>query len=355
MYLPALYLPWMFKFIWVGLIEKIQVLDLGKYRSSIIFLQIFTAITALFLSTWQLEGSIGIFILFVFLINLWSSMQDIATDGFSVFLLEQSEKGWGNSVQIGFFWIGYIVGGGFLLILLSKTNWSLSLSLMGITTILITIPVLFLKQNSTPNETKKIKTWESILTFLSQPKTKSVLLMVSVYRLADGFVRSILPSLLSDWGLDFQRIGFLLGIIAPIASLVGALIAGSLINRLGRKRSLSVFGSFQLITAISYLLLCQLSQVSLPLLALVIVLDHIILSMVTVAIYSVMMDLSRKEYGGTDYTCQDCIGIFAIIIGSSLSYFLAGKISYSANFVFMIPVVICCVYVSTRIYTSITS
>ena len=119
LYLPALYLPWMFKFIWVGLIEKFQVLDLGKYRSSIIFLQIFTAITALFLSTWQLEGSIGIFILFVFLINLWSSMQDIATDGFSVFLLEQSEKGWGNSVQIGFFWIGYIVGGGFLLILLS--------------------------------------------------------------------------------------------------------------------------------------------------------------------------------------------------------------------------------------------
>ena len=331
----------MFKFIWVGLIEKFQVLDLGKYRSSIIFLQIFTAITALFLSTWQLEGSIGIFILFVFLINLWSSMQDIATDGFSVFLLEQSEKGWGNSVQIGFFWIGYIVGGGFLLILLSKTNWSLSLSLMGITTILITIPVLFLKQNSTPNDKRKIKTWESILTFLSQPKTKSVLLMVSIYRLADGFVRSILPSLLSDWGLDFQRIGLLLGIIAPIASLVGALIAGSLINRLGRKRSLSVFGSFQLITAISYLLLCQLSQVSLPLLALVIVLDHIILSMVTVAIYSVMMDLSRKEYGGTDYTCQDCIGIFAIIIGSSLSYFLAGKISYSANFVFMIPIVIC--------------
>ena len=99
-------------------------------------------------------------------------MQDIATDGFSVFLLEKSEKGWGNSVQIGFFWIGYIVGGGLLLILLAKTNWSLSLSLMAFIIILITIPVLFLNQSSTPDNRKTIKNWESILTFIKQPKAK---------------------------------------------------------------------------------------------------------------------------------------------------------------------------------------
>ena len=354
-YLPALYLPWMFKLIWTGLIEKFQTLKFGRYRSSIILLQILTAITILSLSIWQLGGKLSIFVFLVFTINLWSSMQDIATDGFSVFLLEKSEKGWGNSVQIGFFWIGYIVGGGLLLILLAKTNWSLSLSLMAFIIILITIPVLFLNQSSTPDNRKTIKNWESILTFIKQPKAKLVLLMVSVYRLADGFVRSILPSLLSDWGLGFQQIGFFLGVIAPIASLLGAIIAGSLVNILGRKWSLLFFGSLQIITAISYLILCQLSYVSLVSLSVAIILDHIILSMVTAAIYSVMMDLSRKEYGGTDYTCQDCMGIFAIIIGSSVSYLLAGKFSYSVNFIFMVPVVVFCVYASIKLYSSITN
>ena len=171
-YLPALYLPWMFKLIWTGLIEKFQILKFGRYRSSIILLQILTAITILSLSIWQLGGKLSIFVFLVFTINLWSSMQDIATDGFSVFLLEKSEKGWGNSVQIGFFWIGYIVGGGLLLILLAKTNWSLSLRLMAFIIILITIPVLFLNQSSTPDNRKVIKNWESILTFIKQPKAK---------------------------------------------------------------------------------------------------------------------------------------------------------------------------------------
>ena len=65
--------------------------------------------------------------------------------------------------------------------------------------------------------------------------------------------------------------------------------------------------------------------------------------------------VSWKEYGGTDYTCQDCMGIFAIIIGSSVSYLLAGKFSYSVNFIFMVPVVVFCVYASIKLYSSITN
>jgi len=50
----------------------------------------------------------------------------------------------------------------------------------------------------------------------------------------EGFIRSILPTMFKDWGMELKGIGLTLGIVAPISALGGALIAGLWLNRLGR-------------------------------------------------------------------------------------------------------------------------
>mgnify|MGYP002035577926 CR=1 FL=1 len=118
LFLPALYLPWMLKFVWSIFVEKFHLENYGKYRSWIVPLQVLTAGVMVALSNWQLGSSVALFVLAVALINIFSSIQDVATDGQAVQLLERGERGLGNAVQVGAFAIGYIIGGGLILMLI---------------------------------------------------------------------------------------------------------------------------------------------------------------------------------------------------------------------------------------------
>ena len=121
---PALYTPWMLKFLWTILVDRFHSEKQGKYRSWIIPLQLVTSVAIAGLAFWQLEGPIGLFVIGVLLINILSSIQDVATDGHAISLLSFKERGWGNAVQVGTFWLGYVIGGGLILMLFSFLGWS---------------------------------------------------------------------------------------------------------------------------------------------------------------------------------------------------------------------------------------
>ncbi len=146
LFYPALYTPWILKFIWSIVIEKFHSENQGKYRSWIVPLQILTAGVMVALSNWQLGTSISLFVLGVALINILSSMQDVATDGQAVQILNWQDRGLGNAVQVGMFWIGYVIGGGLILMLMNYLGWSVLLVAMAIITLLATIPALLFKR-----------------------------------------------------------------------------------------------------------------------------------------------------------------------------------------------------------------
>ena len=352
LFYPALYTPWILKFIWSIVIEKFHSENQGKYRSWIVPLQILTAGVMVALSNWQLGTSISLFVLGVALINILSSMQDVATDGQAVQILNWQDRGLGNAVQVGMFWIGYVIGGGLILMLMNYLGWSVLLIAMAIITLLATIPALLFKRI---HQSKKNKVSSGgIISFLKQPAVFRILLLVASFRMIEGFVRSILPTMLKDWGMSLGDIGLILGVIAPIAALLGAVSAGLLVNRLGRLRSLISFGTLQSLSAAGYLFLANQDQIiSMSSVIPVIILDHFVSGMTAVALFSLMMDWSRRNQGGTDYTCMDCMGVFAMMAGTAMSYLLAAFGGYATTFATAIPLIFISLFAVQRLYRGI--
>ena len=352
LFLPALYLPWMLKFVWSIFVEKFHLENYGKYRSWIVPLQVLTAGVMVALSNWQLGSSVALFVLAVALINIFSSIQDVATDGQAVQLLERSERGIGNSVQVGTFAIGYIIGGGLILILMNSLGWNVLLVAMAIVTLLSTIPV-FRSGDLQPVQVSR-EAPGGILVFLKQPMVLWILLMIAAFRMIDGFIRSLLPVMFRDWGMGFGEIGLLLGVFAPVALLAGALAAGLLVNRIGRLRALLWFGGLQALSAGGYLFLSgQNAPVTMSSALPAVLIDHFVSGMITVALFSLMMDWSRRKHGGTDYTCMDCIGVFAMMLGTTVSYLLADYGGYWLAFAAAIPLVVLSLFVVQRLYSKI--
>ena len=352
LFYPALYTPWILKFIWSIVIEKFHSENQGKYRSWIVPLQILTAGVMVALSNWQLGTSISLFVLGVALINILSSMQDVATDGQAVQILNWQDRGLGNAVQVGMFWIGYVIGGGLILMLMNYLGWSVLLVAMAIITLLATIPALLFKRIH-QSEKNKVSSG-GILSFLKQPAVFRILLLVASFRMIEGFVRSILPTMLKDWGMSLGDIGLILGVISPIAALLGAVSAGLLVNRLGRLRSLISFGALQSLSAAGYLFLANQDQIiSMSSVIPVIILDHFVSGITAVALFSLMMDWSRRNQGGTDYTCMDCMGVFAMMAGTAMSYLLAAFGSYATTFATAIPLIFISLFAVQRLYRGI--
>ena len=357
LFYPALYTPWMLKFIWSIFVDRFHSERRGKYRSWIIPLQILTAGTMVGIANWQFGSSVSIFVLGVALINVFSSMQDVSTDGQAIQILKYGERGWGNAVQVGTFWIGYIVGGGLILMLMNSLGWNFLLVAMSIITLLATLPIVFFKKvkNLSMEEKSSQKSFSGLLDFLRQPKVLLILTLIGSYRMLEGFIRSILPTMFKDWGMELEGIGLTLGIVAPISALGGALIAGLWLNRLGRLRALLIFGSLQAISVLGYLFLNIESLTSVEWVFPVVIIDHTISGMTTVALFSVMMDWSRKTHGGTDYTCMDCVGVFAMMVGASTSYLIAHYGGYAMSFGFAIPLILISLLVVAYLYFCIES
>ena len=159
---------------------------------------------------------------------------------------------------------------------------------MALVTLLATIPLLLTRpakraQNKeapqSPNQSI------GLLNFLRQPTVFKLLTLVAAFRMLEGFIRSLVPTMFKDWGMELNEIGFTLGIVGPGAALGGALVAGILVTRLGRLHSLLLFGSMQILSAAGYMFLSSTELVDSSLVFPVVVLDHMISGMTTVALF----------------------------------------------------------------------
>ena len=162
----------MLKFLWTILVDRFHSEKQGKYRSWIIPLQLVTSGTMAGLAFWQLGGPTGIFVIGVLLINIFSSMQDVSTDGHAISLLSFGERSWGNAVQVGAFWLGYVVGGGLILMLFSILGWSNLLFAMAVIYLLATVPIYLNRPaQRTPNPKRYFtKDSHGIIDFFRQTK-----------------------------------------------------------------------------------------------------------------------------------------------------------------------------------------
>jgi len=337
-------------------VERFHSKKQGKYRSWIIPLQILTAGTMVALANWQFGTSLSIFVLGVALINIFSSVQDVSTDGYAVKILSSKERGWGNAIQVGCYWLGFVVGGGFILMLMNSLGWNFLLIAMALVTLLATIPLLLTRPAKRAQNKKAPQSPNQsigLLNFLRQPTVFKLLTLVAAFRMLEGFIRSLVPTMFKDWGMELNEIGFTLGIVAPGAALGGALVAGILVTRLGRLHSLLLFGSMQILSAAGYMFLSSTELVDSSLVFPVVVVDHMISGMTTVALFSLMMDWSRKEHGGTDYTCMDCIGVFAMMFGTGISYLIAHYGGYTMSFGCAIPLTLLSLFIVRTLFAQI--
>ncbi|WP_284383503.1 MFS transporter [Litoribrevibacter albus] len=346
--LKLLALPWLFKFLWAPFIDRFYYASLSPHRSWILMMQCGAVATLLGLSLmpadWIFGQGLAVLFVLLCLLNVFSSTQDVATDGLAVSLLSEKLRGLGNTVQVAGYKIGLMLGGSGLLIMMNSIGWSLTIQLVAVTLILMLIPTLFFKENSVLNREERISGRSSGETdsyfFWDYFKIKHIaywLLVLFTYKLADGMSSTLVKSMLIDQGMDLARVGEIT-LFSSIAGLLGAVLVGVIYRYFKPLQLLFGFAVLQIGSISAYALIPGLQVTNhsdVFWMYWIVTQDQLVDTMSTVVLFAIMMGHCRKTHEGGDYTLQACVQVLSAGIAGALGGMIADVLNnYVWSFLF---------------------
>lgn len=342
-------LPWAMKFLWAPAVDRLHWKSMGLRRSWLLPLQGASILVYLALSGFDLREHLPLVLAAFFASNLIAAAQDVATDGLAIDLLTPNDRGWANGIQVAAYRLGMIVGGGAILYLFEVLDWSGSMFALAGLTLLCTLPVIAHRER--PREVlsppKRLgEAAREVFHFFSQPGAKHWLCVLLLFKAGHAGATTLLRPWLVDRGHSMTEIAALIGSMAFLPGMLGALFGGALLSWASRwkpvgriswrSRLLVALGVLQSFAVCSYLLpIFGLtgSPGGLAGIGVAAAFDHFTSGMATTALFTLMMDASSHERAAADYTSQASVVVVAQTAAPVVAGFLAEWLGYGPAFV----------------------
>ena len=302
-------LTYSLKFLWAPLVDNFSVPFLNRlgYRKSWILLsQISIVICLLLLSIVNPLDSLQVFALVAFLIAFSGSIQDIAIDAFRIELADLQQQGnLAASYQFGYR-MAILISSSFALIFASDYGWTLTYQVMSLLMLIGIIGVLICPEEVNVN-LKRLTLQNSIVEPLKDFVSRFglyfasfLLMIVATYRLTDIVMGPMASPFYIEKGYSLKEIGYIVKVVAVIASIVGFFLGGLLVQRLGVKVTLIIGAFLVLITNLSFSSVAVLEK-DLYLLGWVVGADSLAAGVVGTANITFLTSLVSKKYTAVQY------------------------------------------------------
>ncbi|MEM9484749.1 MAG: MFS transporter [Cyanobacteria bacterium P01_F01_bin.116] len=350
--LPLVAIAITFKFLWSPLIDRYSYGRWGHYRFWIIFFQLLVVAITVVCSLLNLATQLPLILISLALMGACCASQDIATDALAVRLLAPHERGMGNAVQAVGGALGRMISGGGMLILLNRWGWSSSLLSLAAVMAIALVPILVYREPhrepvSTSGKFGLRDYCKIFIRFIKRPGMVIWLLVLGLYAASYNLSATMFTPLLVDAGLSTADIGSLLGIFGTGVTILGALLAGRLMPKLGRKGTLLTASAASLVGILLYCL-PTFGLIQLPVLYGIVGFAFISSGMLVTTALTIMMDKSRAEMAGTDYTLQTSLIGVGSVLSAAVSGLLAETVGYRGVFVLSSALSVVCLALIAR-------
>lgn len=339
-------LPWVLKFLWAPWVDRRISASIRNNKRFILLFQLLGAVALLSIAYLDPAHQVRSIIWLLLLFSTISATQDIAIDAMAVRLFTRQEHGRANSIQMGGYYAGEILGGAIIIIVLHYWGWKASFYAFTLFYLIPFIPVLLSK--SSEGDRKKYVpshvTFSSIKEFFRAPGTGLWIWLLIFYTGSGVLSRTLFPSMLKNIDPEYYnpaRIGQVVGIYGYLSAFIGAVSGGFIVERMGAERSLFTFGVFKVLGIVFLVLVLNFAPGVIPVYS-AICINDLFAGLGSVSLYTIIMDRCRMNSPGTDFTLQASINSIGILIFVVLSGILvkAGASTMAGPYTFMLAMAI---------------
>jgi PAT family beta-lactamase induction signal transducer AmpG len=340
--LTVITFPYSFKFLWSAFFDRYSIPKFGRRRGWILICQALI-LTGFFLMIAITPQHLLVFSILAVLVAFFSASQDISIDAYRTEILKPKDRGLGASLAVTAYRIALIVAGGLSLLLADFLGWQIAL--------LITSSLLFLGVISTlqADEAEGIKKPSTLTESFIEPfkdllkREKSLIFIffIILYKLGDAYASSLSTAFfIRGIGFSLAEVGTISKIGGLISAIIGALLGGLLLTRINLFNALILFGFFQAISNLMFMLLAITGK-NFILFVFTVVVENFTGGMGTTAFLALLMGICNRSFAATQYALLSSVASLGRIVVSPTSGFVVESIGWTAfyfiTFVVAIP------------------
>jgi MFS transporter, PAT family, beta-lactamase induction signal transducer AmpG len=310
-----------FKFAWAPFLDRFVPPFLGRRRGWILVTQLIIIGAMILLAAQNpTPNNVTLVTVFAGAIGFFSASQDIAADAYRTDVLDTPEKGAGAAVFTLGYRLAMLFASGVILVLTDPKNafhisWQAAYLLLAGMMLIGVTTSFWAPQPVDENRAPASLIDAVVLPFRDFFERKGVvaglliLLFIVVYKVGDYMVKGVSPTfLLKTAHYSQTQIGAIQGGIGILATIVGALVGGLVLSKIGLNRSLWLSSILLAIGILPYVLLAQATQGLAPtetpselLLLLAINTEFFFAGMESAVFVAFLMDLCNTQFSATQY------------------------------------------------------
>jgi len=330
-----------FKFLWAPLIDRYMPPFLGRRRGWMALSQILLGLTICGMGLLDPSRSLFWLAALATLVAFLSATQDIAFDAYSADVLRHEERAAGAAIRTLGYRVGMIVSGGLAIWLAAVwTGWGSMYILMGLLMFGAAVLTWLAPEPEVTGANEAPRTLYDAFTvpfqeFFSRKGALSILALIVLYKLGDAFAGALSTTfLIRGAGFSPEVVGTVNKILAVIATIVGALIGGGIMGKLGLYRSLMLFGLLQALSNLMYTMIALHPQ-HLPLMALGVGFENLCGGLGTAAFVALLMALCHVQFTASQFALLSALSaVGRVFVAGPLTPPIVEAYGWAAFFVF---------------------
>lgn len=299
-------LPYTWKFIWAPLVDRyaLPLYRLGLRRSWMLATQLLLLAAIAGLGWLDPGVQLTTIAALSFAIALLSANQDVVLDAYRRELLPDHELGLGNSLHVNAYRIAGLVPGSLSLILADLLPWStvfiitagFMLVAVGLT-LSISEPRTAVARPATL-KAAVVEPFNEFFTRNGRRQALAVLAFMLLYKLGDSLATALATPFYLDMGFSTTDIGLVAKHAALWPMIIGGILGGLWMVKIGINRALWLFGAVQVLSILGFALLAHIGE-GLALLALVIAFEYLGVGLGTAAFVAFIARTTHPAYAAT--------------------------------------------------------
>jgi PAT family beta-lactamase induction signal transducer AmpG len=300
-------LPYTWKFLWSPLLDRFAIPWLGRRRGWMFAMHV--ALIASISALGLLEPKVEIWTIayVAAAVAFFSASLDIAMDAFRRELLPDAELGLGNSIYVNAYRISSLVPGSLALILADRMPWSsvfFITALFMLPGLVMTLVVREPAAAAVAPKTLREAVVEPFREFINRAGWAPALLVVAfifLYKLGDSMATALATPFYLDMGFTKTEIGVVAKNAGLWASVIGGMLGGLWMVKIGINRGLWLFGVVQVVSILGFAWLAWLGKPDIVALGIVIAFEALGVGLGTVAYVAFIARATNPRFTATQF------------------------------------------------------
>ena len=340
--------PYTLKFLWSPLIDglKLPIFTtlFGKRRGWMVATQLLLMASLIALGMCNPTENLWLAALFALLVATSSATQDIIIDAYRVEILPTAEQGAGAAMVVLGYRLGMIASAAGALFLATSFGWVVTYAIMAALVPIAWLAIMVGGEPTTHEAAIHIHhpssaiNWakehiiEPFTDFMQRDAWLGILLFILLYKLGDAFIGSMTNPFLINIGFTKNQIATVVKLYGVIATIIGSIIGGALVVRIGMMKTLWICGIAHTLTNLMFVAQARIGADEI-FLAFSISLENISGGMGTAAFVAFISSLVNKRFTATQYALLSSFSAFGRTWLSTPAGWFAEKLGWEGFFV----------------------